>query len=170
VQFSSSPESLLFADIVWQKDTIRVFTSHLQSFKFQNDDFADFETTDREGNRLVAASSNLLSKMKRAFRNRGVQADQIRPILDSSHHPAFFCGDLNDVPGSYTYWQLRGNTWQDAFLKKGFGIGRTYMSLAPTLRIDYIFADSSWTVQQFATVPGRLSDHLPIVADLVHSK
>lgn len=170
VQFSSSPESLLFADIVWKNDTIRVFTSHLQSFKFQNEDFAEFETTDREGNKLVAASTNLFSKMKRAFRNRGAQADQIRPILDSCHYPALFCGDLNDVPGSYAYWQLRGDGWQDAFLKKGFGIGRTYMSLAPTLRIDYVFADSSWTVEQFATIPGNLSDHLPIVADLVHSK
>jgi len=170
VQFSSSPESLLIADIIWKKDTIRVFTAHLQSFKFQNDDFAEFETTDRDGNKLVAASTNLFSKMKRAFRNRGAQVDQIRPFMDSSHHAAFFCGDLNDVPGSYTYWQLRGDTWQDAFLKKGFGIGRTYMSLAPTLRIDYVLADSSWSVQQFATIPGKLSDHLPIVADLVHSK
>ncbi len=170
VQFTSSPESLLFADIVWRKDTIRVFTSHLQSFKFRNDDFAEFETTDRDGNKLVAASTNLFSKMKRAFRNRAAQVDQIRPIMDSSHHPAFFCGDVNDVPGSYAYWQLRGDTWQDAFIKKGFGIGRTYMSLAPTLRIDYVFADSSWTVNQLASIPGKLSDHLPIVADLVHGK
>ncbi|HSC54346.1 MAG TPA: endonuclease/exonuclease/phosphatase family protein [Phnomibacter sp.] len=167
VQFSSSPESVLMADIAWESDTVRVFTSHLQSFKLLNEDFAEFETTDRHGKKLVEASSNLFSKMKRAFRNRGVQADQIRELMDSCQRPAIFCGDLNDVPGSYTYWKLRGDTWQDAFLKKGFGIGRTYMSLAPTLRIDYVLAGPGWEVEQFATIPGGLSDHLPVVADLV---
>jgi len=167
VPFTSSPESLLFADIAWKKDTIRIFTSHLQSFKLLGNDFAHLEqAAGNNSEELVEASSNIFQKMKRAFRNRGAQADQIRPVLDSSHYPAIFCGDVNDVPGSYAYWQLRGSNWQDAFLKKGFGIGRTYMGLVPTLRIDYIFANPKWEVTQCATVPSNYSDHLPVVADL----
>ena len=38
---------------------------------------------------------------------------------------------------------------QDAFLKKGFGIGRTFSALSPTLRIDYIFTDKHFKIKQF---------------------
>ena len=53
-----------------------------------------------------------------------------------------------DVNGySYTYFTVRGDM-QDAFLKKGFGIGRTFSALSPTLRIDYIFADKNFKINQ----------------------
>ena len=41
-------------------------------------------------------------------------------------------GDFNDVPNTYTYFTIRGKL-QDAFLKQGFGIGRTYSGISPTL-------------------------------------
>ncbi|MCU0396272.1 MAG: endonuclease/exonuclease/phosphatase family protein, partial [Chitinophagaceae bacterium] len=166
VQFTSSPESLLFADLVRDADTIRVFTAHLQSFKLIDKDFDDLEAATSNGNNIVRASSTIFTKMKRAFRNRGAQADQIRPYLDSVPHPEIFCGDLNDVPGSYAYWQMRGRERNDAHLEAGWGIGRTFMALAPTLRIDYIFADNRWQVVQCKTIATSASDHLPVVADL----
>jgi endonuclease/exonuclease/phosphatase family metal-dependent hydrolase len=148
IPYSSSPESLLYADILFGTDTLRIFTTHLQSFKLIDRDFDQWEQASKTGENLVAASQNVFGKMKRAFRNRGVQADVVRAYLDSSQHPEIFCGDLNDVPGSYAYWQLRGNHRLDAHLEKGWGLGRTFVMLAPTLRIDYIFADSAWQVMQ----------------------
>jgi endonuclease/exonuclease/phosphatase family metal-dependent hydrolase len=59
---------------------------------------------------------------------------------------------------------------QDAFLKKGFGIGRTFSSLSPTLRIDYIFADNQFRINQFTRVAKNLSDHFMIIADLELNK
>ncbi len=55
---------------------------------------------------------------------------------------------------------------QDAFLKKGFGVGRTYTSLSPTLRIDYILADKSFDVEQCKRITTKSSDHYMVVADL----
>ena len=55
---------------------------------------------------------------------------------------------------------------QDAFLKKGFGIGRTFSNLSPTLRIDYIFADKNFKVKQFTRQVKKLSDHYMLVADV----
>ena len=65
-------------------------------------------------------------------------------------------GDLNDVPNSYTYFKVRG-VFKDAFLEKGYGIGRTFRSLSPTLRIDYIFTDPRFKVQQLDRKSTRLN-------------
>jgi len=47
-----------------------------------------------------------------------------------------------------TYFNIKGDL-QDAFLKKGFGIGAPFSGLSPTLRIDYIFADQNFKIEQF---------------------
>ena len=86
-------------------------------------------------------------------------------MLDDSPYPLVFCGDLNDVPNSYTYFTVRGGM-QDAFLKKGFGIGRTFSAVSPTLRIDYIFTDQHFSIRQFNRVAKRYSDHYMLVSDI----
>ena len=103
--------------------------------------------------------------MKLAFTRRGVQSDIVRSQRDLSNLPSIVTGDFNDVPNSYTYFNIKGN-WQDCFLKKDFGIGKTYLSLAPTLRIDYILADNRFSVKQFDMVDEDLSDHMMLVTDL----
>ena len=55
---------------------------------------------------------------------------------------------------------------QDAFLKKGFGIGRTFSAISPTLRIDYIFADDHFGIDQFRRIVRKYSDHYMLVADI----
>jgi endonuclease/exonuclease/phosphatase family metal-dependent hydrolase len=55
---------------------------------------------------------------------------------------------------------------QDAFLKKGFGIGRTFTGLSPTLRIDYIFGDKHFEIKQFNRLVKDLSDHYMLVSDV----
>ena len=55
---------------------------------------------------------------------------------------------------------------QDAFLEKGFGIGRTFSSLSPTLRIDYILTDDQFSIKQFTRIVKYLSDHFMIMADV----
>jgi endonuclease/exonuclease/phosphatase family metal-dependent hydrolase len=51
-------------------------------------------------------------------------------------------------------------------LKKGFGMGRTFSGLSPTLRIDYIFADNHFKIKQFNRIVKNLSDHYMLVADV----
>ncbi len=91
--------------------------------------------------------------------------------IKQSPFPVLLCGDMNDVPNSYAYRTLRGNR-KDAFLEKGFGIGKTYTSATsrflgklPTLRIDYIFADPGIETTQFTQVNKKLSDHQALIAD-----
>ncbi len=157
-------ESIIYADVVKGPDTIRVYTTHLLSFRFNN---ADYEGIDKvkDDPESIAASKNIIRKMKRAFTGRGAQADIAKKEISSSPYPSVLTGDFNDVPNSYTYFTLKG-VRKDAFLQQGLGIGRTYISLAPTLRIDYILPDRVFDVIQFDMIDEDLSDHLLLVADL----
>mgnify|MGYP003949570147 CR=1 FL=1 len=89
--------------------------------------------------------------------------------MNKSPHPVVFCGDVDDVPNSYVYFKIKGNL-QDAFLKKGLGLGRTFQFFSPTLRIDYIMADKRLKVEQFTRLGYPYSDHYPQVMDVSFAK
>jgi endonuclease/exonuclease/phosphatase family metal-dependent hydrolase len=158
-------ESLISADLLVGKDTVRVFTTHLQSVLFHEKDFHDLEIIRNVDDSILSASRSIAKKLGYAFRHRADQAQEVRAILDKSAYPGVICGDFNDVPNSYTYFTIRKD-WQDAFLQKGFGIGRTYVHISPTLRIDYILADRRFSVLQCRKYSLPWSDHNPVVADL----
>lgn len=157
-------ESLIAADINVNGKTIRIFTTHLQSVLFRNKDFRNIEIIKNVDDSVLQASKSIVKKLRRAYSLRSEQADLVREQIDQSPYPAIICGDFNDVPNSYTYFRIRGNR-QDAFIKKGFGIGRTYVNLSPTLRIDYIFASPQFDVQQCKRINLPYSDHHPVMAD-----
>jgi len=161
----SVSESLIGADIRVGNDTVRVFTTHLQSVLFRTKDFHDIQLIKNVDDSILMASRSIAKKLRYAFRLRADQAEQVRAELDKSPHPAVICGDFNDVPNSYTYFTIRGG-WQDAFISKGFGIGRTYVHISPTLRIDYILADPRLSITQCRKFSLPWSDHNPVVADL----
>lgn len=161
----SMPEALVHADIKINDDTIRVFTTHLQSVQFRQVDYEAIDEIKSAEDSLFDNSRTLIAKLREAMKLRSSQADIARQIMDDSPYPTLFCGDLNDTPNSYTYFTIRG-AMQDAFLKKGFGIGRTFSSISPTLRIDYIFADDHFSITQFTRVVKYLSDHFMIMADV----
>jgi endonuclease/exonuclease/phosphatase family metal-dependent hydrolase len=165
IPYTSSAESLLFADVLFQKDTLRIFTTHLQSYRFSEIELDQIEKVRQKETPSIAPSRSLLSKMKSGFLNRASQVDIMAPQLDKSPHPEIVCLDMNDVPNSYAYHHVRGNR-VDVFLQKGFGIGRTYLSYVPTLRIDFIFADPRFETSQISIPQLMYSDHLPIIADL----
>jgi endonuclease/exonuclease/phosphatase family metal-dependent hydrolase len=165
----SIPEALVHADIKVNKDTIRVYATHLQSVQFRQPDYEAIQEIKSAEDSILANSRTVLAKVRKAMNLRSSQADVARKIMDDSPYPVVFCGDLNDIPNSYTYFTIRGDM-QDAFLKKGFGIGRTFSSLSPTLRIDYIFADNQFSIKQFTRVAKNLSDHFMILADVELNK
>lgn len=159
------PDALVFADIAIGKKKMRVYTTHLQSNQFKKKDISKIEELKTVKGNFLGNARYIVSKLKTAIKHRAIQADMVADILTNSPNPVIFCGDLNDVPNSYTYKTIKGNM-QDAFLQKGFGIGRTYASLSPTLRIDYIFADRKFTINQYKRVAKNYSDHYMIVADV----
>lgn len=157
-------ESLISADIKVGNDTFRMTTTHLQSVLFHNKDFHDIEIIKNVDDSILQASKSIAKKLGFASRHRGDQAEEARRFLDKSPYPGVICGDFNDVPNSYTYFTIRGG-WQDAYINTAFGIGRTYVHISPTLRIDYILAHPGIKVLQCRKFSLPWSDHSPVLAD-----
>lgn len=153
-----------YIDVLIGDDTVRIFNVHLQSLKFtqENREYLDslnIKTTS------ASESKSVVRKIKRGVIKRAVQARFLKDEMNHTPYPKIVCGDFNDVPVSYAYETI-GKGMKDAFVEKGAGLSRTYDGIAPTLRIDYIFTDSSFRVEQFRRVRRSLSDHFPIVADV----
>lgn len=170
--YATAAEDPVAADILVGKDTIRVITFHLQSYGFLNRDYEDLYKIKKQEDQGLRASKNIFRKMQYAFSLRGVQSDIIKREVSRSPYPAIVCGDMNDVPNSYAYQTVRGDM-QDAFLEKGAGLGKSFISgrskfltWLPTLRIDYIFTDPKLEVNQFRMVTRNLSDHRGLITDL----
>jgi endonuclease/exonuclease/phosphatase family metal-dependent hydrolase len=161
----SGNESVISADININGKIIRVFTTHLQSVLFKRKDFRNVEIIKNAEDSMLEASRSIAKKLKNALGLRGHQADMVRKELDACPLPMIICGDFNDVPNSYTYFHIRGNL-QDAFIAKDFGIGRSYVFISPTLRIDYILPSRNFTVLQTMKLSTPFSDHLPLLTDL----
>jgi endonuclease/exonuclease/phosphatase family metal-dependent hydrolase len=158
-------ESLIAADIDLNGKLIRIYTTHLQSVLFKTNDFRNVEIIRNADDSILLASRSLAKKLKNALGLRGYQADIVRRQLDACPHPLVICGDFNDVPNSYTYFHIRGNL-QDAFIAKCFGVGRSYIHISPTLRIDYILPSREFTVKQTMKLSSPFSDHHALLTDL----
>jgi endonuclease/exonuclease/phosphatase (EEP) superfamily protein YafD len=120
-------------------------------------------------NAAIKESKSIISKFKKGFLKRQVQADRIRAEINMSPYPVIVTGDFNDVPNSYAYQMIGGNR-KNAFVEKGIGLGRTFSGISPVLRIDNIFVDEKMNVLQYNLVKNKLSDHFPIMADVEMSK
>jgi endonuclease/exonuclease/phosphatase family metal-dependent hydrolase len=154
-----------YADIVKGADTVRVFNIHLQTLRFSRANLKYIDKPSVDDKSAIEESKNIISKFKAGFLKRKVQAERIRAEIDKSPYPVIICGDFNDVPNSYAYHTI-GKGMKNAFVEKGIGLGRTFSGISPVLRIDNIFTDSRFEVQQFLRINKKLSDHFPIVADM----
>ncbi len=169
-----------YADVAcFNHDTIRVYNLHMQSVQFSKEDMAVLQNPqapiienkkakkEQQAKTQLGQGKIIVKKLRRSYARRGMQADAIQNSMKLSPYPILLCGDLNDIPSSYTYFTLRGNL-KDAFLDAGNGIGRTYIGLSPVLRIDNIFYDdNALQVLQFDRDKVYYSDHFPIEADFV---
>ena len=160
-----SVQQLIYADINFNGQPIRVFAIHLQSVHFGKNEYVSLDEIKHRQKSGLKDSRTIVGKLKRGYEARSTQADTVDSFVKESPYPVLLCGDFNDVPNSYTYFTIKGNL-QDAFLKEGNGIGRTFRFISPTLRIDYIFADKKFTVNQYHRLLVPYSDHYGIMADV----
>lgn len=147
-------------------DTMRLFSVHLNTFGLSDNDkdYIEEVATNSEKANLVRSRSYLW-KFNYAFLRRAREVKVAREVIDASPYPVIICGDLNDLPASYTYTRLSEGL-EDAFLQRGSGLGRTYSRLSPTLRIDYIFYDASLLrCIGYKSPYTPLSDHYPVIAN-----
>jgi endonuclease/exonuclease/phosphatase family metal-dependent hydrolase len=158
-------ESLIYADIKIDGQVIRVFATHLQSMMFNNADFKSIRKIRSSTDSALENTKGIFKKFKRVYPLRMNQVKLVKEEMDQSPYPELICGDFNDVPTSWSHFTILENR-QDAFTKKGFGLGRTFTGISPTLRIDYIITNKRFEVLQCNRIKVFYSDHFPVMADL----
>jgi endonuclease/exonuclease/phosphatase family metal-dependent hydrolase len=154
-----------YADIDFKGSTIRVYNLHLESVRLSEGDKKAIEVGNMSKDVLnLDQEKVIVHKLKTTYPKRAKQADEVASSIDSYTGAKIVCGDLNDIPSTYTYFKVRSNL-KDAFLKKGFGLGTTLKGLSPVLRIDNIFySDAHLSITHFQNYQVEYSDHYPIEA------
>ncbi len=155
------PGSIIKTSIQFNKDTIDLVSTHLQNINFGRD--ANMALKDST---VELYTLPFISKIKYGYEDQFKQVSTIQRVLDSCTHPSIFTGDLNDVPTSYPYHNIRRNM-KDAWLQKGSGLGSTFKFITHTLRIDYIFLNNFFEVKQTSRIISDASDHYGLVTDLL---
>lgn len=158
LQYQKQGNCTIWADIAKDGDTIRVYSNHLESYRLS-----------KENKEVIQGDSvnerkfkNLIFKLFRAMKKRGVQADELVESIKECPYPVMLCGDFNAPACSYVYKHLRNaGKFSDAFMEAGHGIGTTY-NWWPHLRLDYILCDKNFDCNSFIRRKLGYSDHYPI--------
>ena len=152
LDLKNSANNIIFADIVKQKDTIRVYNLHLESLKINP----------HKENFGQESSEKLLKRLENSFKK---QVDQTEKFLTHEQRwkgKKIVCGDFNNTSYSWIYNQIAKNK-KDAFIEAGKGFGKTFHYWFP-MRIDFILTDETLDINQFKTFSVKYSDHFPIQA------
>lgn len=168
VMFANSSDSdnyCIYADIVKNGDTMRVYNIHLQSIKLQQDDYALFGEENKQSNPEKSTFRLLIEKLRIAYPNRADQARRVTEHMETSPYPVVICGDFNDTPLSYVYNQF-DKQLTDSYRETSTGIGVTYAGRVPAGRIDYIFHTEDLAAQNFVIQQQAYSDHLAVYCEI----
>jgi len=163
----SSENQCLYTDIKKGSKIFRFYSVHLQSIRFDPDDYRYLNNVAKNGDQPDKSSAwRLGGKLKTAFLKRSEQVFKIRAHADSCKTPYIISGDFNDTPTSFAVNQMSKGL-KNAFAERGSGLGRTYNGSFPNYQIDYILASPHFDVRDYQVVEKRLSDHYPVKSDLV---
>lgn len=166
--FEGTGNNFMYADLLIEGDTVRVYNCHLQSYAFTNRDIGLLDSIHVEERSVLVKDAELyMGKLKKGFIKRTEQAKVLRQSIDDSPYRVIVCGDFNDTPVSYSYRTIIGKDLSDAFTESGSGTGNSYRGRLPSFRIDYIFYDDAFKAYNFKTVDVEYSDHYPIKCRLI---
>jgi endonuclease/exonuclease/phosphatase family metal-dependent hydrolase len=166
---SNSDNYCIFADVVKNGDTLRIYNIHLQSIKLQQDDYALFGEKNKQANSEKSTFRLLIEKLRIAYPNRADQAKRVTEHMLTSPYPVVICGDFNDTPMSYVYNQFNDQL-TDSYRECSTGIGVTYAGKVPAGRIDYIFHTDELSAQHFTIQEKAYSDHRAVYCEIWKSK
>lgn len=166
IRFENSGNMIIYADLLINTDTVRVYNCHLQSYRLgeaeiQSIDSLEFNTQPKTKRKVMELSL----KFREAVIKRAGQSETLSRSIKKSPYPVIVCGDFNDTPVSYTYHTVKGDL-KDSFTESGRGTANTYNGKLPSFRIDYILYSPNFTSYNFEVSSLNHSDHFPISCDL----
>ena len=152
LNLENTGNNIIFADILKEKDTIRIYNTHFESLKIKPN----------QENFGEKNSSKLIQRVSQSFKKQALQAEVFLKHEKKWTGKKIVCGDFNNTPYSWMYTKISTNK-KDAFIEAGKGFGQTYNYWFP-MRIDFILTDENAIVNQFSNYLEKYSDHYPIQA------
>lgn len=149
--FPDSSNGGAFADILVNKDTMRVYSIHLQSHRV------------RAGSFKREAPDRLFNRLNKSFQKQQQQANLVKEHANQVSYKKIICGDFNNTQFSSVYATIKGDM-KDSFQEKGSGLGNTYTFKFLPFRIDFILTDPELEITSHKNFDVRLSDHTPVMA------
>ena len=147
----------IFADILVEDDTIRIYNTHLESMSINEDNVLN---TDK----LAKSYKDTGNRLRNGFVSRAKQVKGLVESIKTCPYKIILCGDLNELPYSYPYFSIRG-VLNNAFEKAGNGFGFSYNGKLFFLRIDNQFFSDEIEIHDFMTHRNiNYSDHFPLTA------
>ncbi|TMM53852.1 endonuclease [Maribacter algarum] len=153
VCFPDSPNNAAYADILYKKDTIRVYNVHLQSLGI----------TPGKGIIQNKPKDKLFKMLNENFKIQQQQAKMLEADMKTVNYKQILCGDFNNTQFSNAYKIIKGDK-VDTFIEEGSGYGRTLNFHGIPVRIDFILADPEFEVKSHKNYDEEYSDHFPIMA------
>lgn len=154
---SRSNNGAIYADLKIGHDTLRVLNFHLESMHLS-------ENMLRNADSVMHYSEDIYGSIRNGIGMRANQAVAIHKFLRNSPYPYILCGDLNEVPYSFTYRKLK-SLGKNSFEEAGSGFGFTFNGNPSFLRIDQQFFSDRLSIHSFQTLKSmRFTDHFPIKA------
>ncbi len=144
---------------------LNLFNLHLQSIGLTPSDKELFRRiTDGEAKgEMQEIRHDLISKLSEAFRNRAIQAHQVREFVDSVTGPVLLCGDFNDIPGCYAARVIAGDDMTDAYRAAALGPAITYHADRFYFRIDQMMTRGGIIPLRVWREVRPSSDHYPLI-------
>lgn len=152
--------------------TLFVINVHLESIKLTESDKAlyrditDFNKSSDDINATMEdVKSNLLAKLATAFKNRAVQAEDLKAYINNiGDNNVILCGDFNDTPSSYSYRTIKGDDMRDAYEDCAFGPTITFHTNRFYFRIDQMLYKGDFEAVDIERGDIKSSDHYPLLA------
>jgi endonuclease/exonuclease/phosphatase family metal-dependent hydrolase len=161
-----SENACLYIDVQKGNKQFRVYSLHLQSIRFDPEDYKYLNSIAKQGAIEGSSARRLGSKLKTAFIKRSDQVIKIKEHAAQCPYPYIISGDFNDTPSSYAVNQMAKGL-KNAFREDGTGFGRTYNGDFPNYQIDYIMASQQFDIRNYQIIQKKLSDHYPVKSDLI---
>ena len=149
-----------YADIKFERDTIRMINIHLSSTKVNKKQMVDIYDKKNLKDNLKQINYYL----SKSFKDHQKQVKEIRRIIDTSPYPVIVGGDFNAVPSSYEYYKVKGDL-KDTFVRGGSGLGTTFYDYKFPLKIDHVFVSSEFDVNLTEIKKVKYSDHFPVFVE-----
>jgi len=151
LNFPDSRNNAIYADILMNKDTLRIYNLHLQSLVV------------RPGSFKREQPQRLFKRLSKTIQKQQEQAKLVIEHSRSLNYRKIICGDFNNTEFSSVYKIIMGEM-NDSFHEKGSGFGNTYLFKFLPFRIDFILTDPEIEIKSHKNFDVKLSDHEPIMA------